>query len=507
MMKPNLTFFFFLLFASLYIGQAQAQHPCGTPTVKSDWLTKFQQNPENFMVPEDDTILYIPMTVHLLGLDNGTGHYKFEDLAASICQLNADFAQANIQYFLESPLHYINNTDYNTHQTVIQGAEMMFANDVPNTLNSYFLDDPAGNCGYNLPYASVAMNKGCSGLSSHTWAHEIGHAFTLPHPFLGWEGKTYMEGDTAPVRVTYDYTYFQDTLILDTLIIDTTFVELLDGSNCSVAADGFCDTPPDYLSYRWLCNSQNNNGFSQTDPSGNDFKTSGELFMSYAYDQCQSKFSDNQITAMRSYILNEKPNWLYNQEPLDTLSSTKADLIAPSQGEWTDPNYTKLTWTDFGPTATYHLVVAKALNMTYVVLDTFVTGNSYVLSGLENRNYYWKVQPFNKYSFCTPNSSQGKFKADDSVVAVEDINKMSWRIQPSILTSGGSMQLIGNQSTMSNSLLTIMDVSGRVILEKILEKGQNKYEISLAEKNMYGMYFLIIRSDSGAKSYQKIMIY
>ncbi len=502
-MKFSLTFTFVLVFAFF----AQAQNPCGTPAIKSSWLTKFQQNPDNYALPEDDTILYVPMTVHLLGLDNGVGYYKFEDLAASICQLNTDFAQANIQFFLESPLHYINSSAYNTHETVIDGAEMMFANDVPNTLNSYFLDDPAGNCGYNLPYASIAINKGCAGVASHTWAHEIGHAFTLPHPFLGWEGKTYMAGDTAPVKVTYDYTYFKDTLILDTLIIDTTFVELVDGSNCLVAADGFCDTPPDYLSYRWYCNNQNNNGFDEIDPTGATFKTSGELFMSYALDQCQSKFSAAQIAAMRSYIINEKPNFLYNQDPLDALPATKAELISPAQGELTDPDYTQLTWTDFGATASYHLVVAKALNMTYIVLDTVVTDTFFVVSGLENRNYYWKVQPFNKYSFCTPNSSKGKFKADDSVVAIHDMDESDWHLQPTILAAGESIELIGNQSLRSDAKLSLVDISGKVIMERKLSKGQNRYTISLAGKNLSGVYFLMMRSAAGKRFYQKIMIY
>ena len=502
-MKFYLTLITFLLVPFL----AQAQNPCGTPAIKSDWLTKFQRNPDNFQIPEDDTILYIPMTVHLVGSDEGTGYYKFEDLAASICQLNNDFAQADIQFFLESPLHYINNSACNVHESVIDGAEMMFANDVPNTLNSYFVDDPAGNCGYNLPYASVAINKGCAGISSHTWAHEIGHDFTLPHPFLGWEGKTYMDGDTAPEKVTYDYTYFKDTLILDTLIIDTTFVELVDGGNCLIAADGFCDTPPDYLSYRWLCNNQNNNGFWEIDPNGDTFKTNGELFMSYSFDQCQSKFSQEQIAAMRSYVLNEKPNYLYNQTPLPSLSSIKATLISPAQNELTDPNYTKLTWTDFGSSAMYHLVVAKALNMSYVILDTVVSSNSFILSGLENRNYYWKVQPFNKYSFCTPNSSKGKFKADDSVVSLIEINDAGWKVQPSLIKSGDKIQLVGNQLLKSNSLLTILDVSGKILLETQLEKGQQSYEIDLAEKNEAGIYFLVVYGSDGFRFYQKMVIY
>lgn len=501
-MKINWILLTFLLFPFL----AQAQNPCGTPPIKSKWLTKFQQNPAHFVLPEDDTILYIPLTVHLVGSDAGTGYYKFENLASSLCQLNTDFAQANIQFFLENPINYLPNNAYNNHSTVIEGADMMFANDVPNTLNTYFVNDPAGNCGYNLPYASVAVKNGCAGAGSHTWAHELGHYFSLPHPFLGWEGKTYESGDTAPIKVTYDYTYFQDTLILDTLIIDTTFVELVDGSNCTVAADGFCDTPPDYLSYRWLCNNQNNNGFWQTDPTGAQFQTNGELFMSYAYDQCQSKFSDDQITAMRAFIHNERPNFLYNQTPLPNLSTEKAQLLAPANGALTDPNHTQLIWSNFGPSASYHLVVAKALNMSYVILDTVVSDTSLVLSGLENRNYFWKVQPFNKYSFCTPNSSRGKFKADETV-SIAEATKGFWRLTPTYVEKDQILQLAGNQLLTEDATLSVMNVSGVYIQEKKLPKGASQYEISLSEKCVPGIYFVAIKSGNGLLFRQKIMIY
>lgn len=483
---------------------AQAQKPCGTPAQKSEWLTKFQRNPQNFLTPEDDTILYIPMTIHLLGNDNGTGYYKFEDLVASLCQLNTDYVQANIQFFIESPLHYLNSSAYNNHNTVLEGAEMMFANDVPNTLNSYFLDNPADNCGYNLPYASIAINKGCAGIGSHTWAHEIGHDFTLPHPFLGWEGKTYQEGDTAPVKVTYDYTYFQDTLILDTLIIDTTFVELVDGSNCLIAADGFCDTPPDYLAYRWFCSSQNDNGFWETDPNGETFKTSGELFMSYAYDQCQSKFSPNQIAAMRSFVLNERPNYLYNQTPLPNLSSEKAQLLSPASGALTDPNYTQLIWNNFGPSAKYHLVVAKAPNMSYILIDTFVTDTSIVLSGLESRKYYWKVQPFNKYSYCTPNSIRGKFQADESIVAIMESEGEQWTIQPTFVKKGQELQIITHQE-QPNAKATLLNMAGVVVQQTKLSREINR--ITLSEKCEPGMYFLMIQSTKGGLFRQKIVIF
>ena len=49
----------------------------------------------------------------------------------------------------------------------------------------HFVSDPAGNCGYNLPYAGVAIAMGCGGPSDHTWAHEV--ITSVQHP--SWDGN------------------------------------------------------------------------------------------------------------------------------------------------------------------------------------------------------------------------------------------------------------------------------------------------------------------------------
>ncbi len=494
-----LTFFLFP-----FLAQAQLQ-PCATPPVKSKWLTLYQRHPEHYAQPEEDTILYIPLTIHLLGNDDGTSHYPIDRLLTSLCQLNADFAQANIQFFLESPIDYIDNTAYNHHSTVVEGAQMMFENDVENTLNCYFVDDAADACGYNLPYASIALNESCTG-QSHTWAHEVGHDFTLPHPFLGWEGTEYMAGDTAPVKLTYDYTYFQDTLILDTLIIDTAFTELVDGSNCEIAADGFCDTPPDYLSDRWPCTADNTNGFTEVDPTGATFQTSGELFMSYSYDDCQSKFSPQQIAAMRSYILDEKPNYLYNQTPYPQLSDQQTPLLSPAYEAITDKTHTQLVWASAGTPATYHLVVSKSFTMAYPFVDTLITDTTFLLTDLEKHNYYWQVQPFNKYSFCSPLSKRGKFTADEMVAIFEQAGER-WQVGPTFVQQGTSLHLTGQHPLSSDADLSLVSVSGQVVQTQQLRAGSLDYELFLSEKCQRGLYYLVLHIKGHPVLRQKVMVY
>ena len=81
-------FLAFLLFAPILL-QAQQQnvHPCGTPPVKSDWLKDYQRHPHHYRSGAD-TVLYMPLTIHLLGNDNGAGHVSVMNLLDGICQLN-----------------------------------------------------------------------------------------------------------------------------------------------------------------------------------------------------------------------------------------------------------------------------------------------------------------------------------------------------------------------------------------------------------------------------------
>ncbi|MDF1868195.1 MAG: hypothetical protein P1U70_25465, partial [Saprospiraceae bacterium] len=137
-MIKNLLLGLSILFFSLdLIAQNKSDlAPCGTISYRSDWLKNYQRNPSQFQT-ENDTILYVPLTIHLVGSDAGTGYFGFDNLMDALCILNSDFEQANIHFFTEGDIRYIANSAWNTHSTVLDGAEMMFANNVDNTLNCY----------------------------------------------------------------------------------------------------------------------------------------------------------------------------------------------------------------------------------------------------------------------------------------------------------------------------------------------------------------------------------
>jgi len=243
---------------------------CATPPEKSEWLKAYQRSPEAYAVRSDEQ-QFIPLTIHLVGTDEGSGFFTGAQLADALCTLNEDFLPTNLQFFIAGDIRYISNSTYYEH-TFGEGFQMMVNNNVPNTVNCYFVQDPAGACGYFSPGAdAVAMRKSCSNANDHTWAHELGHFFSLPHTFVGWEGTDYDPTEDTPE------------------FINGRRVERVDGTFCNDAADGFCDTPPDYISYRWPCSSQGLSNVQQRDPADSTFRSDGTLFMSYASDGCMNR--------------------------------------------------------------------------------------------------------------------------------------------------------------------------------------------------------------------------
>jgi len=309
-MKHLLSIIFSLSVFSLIGQHDHGLKPCGSAPHKSEWLKKYQKHKADYPDKVEGEI-FVPLNVALVGTDVGTGRFSESTLLESMCTLNQDFSETEIQFYLEE-LRTIDDTEFFEHQEILVGAEKMFEYNSDQAINCYVVGNPAGNCGYNLPYAGIALSNSCTNPSDHTWAHELGHAFSLPHPFLGWEGGAGYDGvpqqdwtEPAPEYVLYDYTLFKDTLILDTLIIDTAYVELVDGSNCDIAADGFCDTAPDYHAYRWPCTSNNESFNTQIDPNGATFRSDATLFMSYGLDACASRFSNEQSLAMRANLEEE----------------------------------------------------------------------------------------------------------------------------------------------------------------------------------------------------------
>ncbi len=512
-MKKIILFFFT---SFIWVSTFAQTHYCGTPAGKSKWLKEYQKNPVVYD-RANDSLLWVPMTIHIVGTDQGTGYFSYRNLYDALCTLNDDFLESNIQFFIKGDINFIDTSAYYNHETVIDGAYMMFKNNVPNTLNNYFVNDPAGNCGYNLPYAGIAVKKSCASPTDHTWAHEVGHALSLPHPFLGWEGGVSYDGsiphsynNPAPEWVTYDYTNFKDVLYEDTLIVDTAWVEKVDGSNCQIAADGFCDTPPDYLNYRWNCDNNNMSTVEQTDPTGAKFFSDGNNVMSYSVDDCVHYFTPEQMAAMRTNLETEKANLLQgNQDPADVGEITAVpNLTFPTAGEMTPKQGFNFHW-DEVDNASHYLVQVSVVNTFLIVVYEAFTDQNFLLvdKDLPTTDLFWRVRPLNRSNGCVEVDNFETFTVDGDLTGTKDLNNIDfYQIFPNPAASGHTIYLDIQSKVTQEVSAHFYDIAGREIfnINKNLTSGYNQLDFNLPELSS-GLYSMVLKTPEG-NIYEKILI-
>ena len=498
------TFFLVVFIFSIQTLKAQDEPskydfaPCGTLPEKDRWLLDYLAHGVDLPENADDT-LYVGMQLHLLANDNGSGRFSPERLLNSICRLNADYGPTAIQFYCKYDWNLLNNTAWFQHDSVAQGVQMMLTNNVPDVLNAYFMARAAGNCGYNLPYAGVAMAHSCSGPNDHTWTHEIGHALKLPHPFRGWDGNIYDPNSPTPDTLLYNYTYFHDTL--DTTIpapLDTGLVEYVDGSNCGIAADNICDTKPDYLSNRWDCNAQGNSLLVQKDPTGATFVSDGTLYMSYADDKCQNRFSDEQIAIMRAHLLTKKASWLVFEPQHEPVTDVPV-LISPINEQNAPATGALLQWTRV-PGATHYIVQASRLSsfplkeVEMVVADTFA-----IIGDVQaNVTFFWRVRPFNYSSTCTSFSPAQKFRAVP-VTSLNNVSVAGWHCYPTLLAPGQQLTVEAPAEWLNQSgQFRVYDVAGRLLWQETLPFSARNINLNLPSANWNnGLYFVTCQGPTG----------
>lgn len=477
------------------IGQSDKPFPCGTPTVKDPWLSSFQKRLP-VLEGRSDTLIYVPMTIHNVGKDDGSGFFRESAILDAFCRLNTDFQETNIQFYIKDTIIYHRRSDWYDHGSVLDGAFMMFDANVDGTLNTYIVANPAGNCGYNLPYAGIAMNTGCMGASDHTWAHEVGHAFSLPHPFLGWEGDVYSYRDETPTRVTYDYTFFKDSLILDTTIIDTAFVEFVERKNCLIAGDGFCDTPPDYLSRRWQCNTGDGSSVElQKDPDNVDFRSDGTLFMSYATDACSNRFSSDQKAAMLANIRERKPYLIDELTPEPVINDLPV-LLLPEDGSTAGIDGAFFSWNEVENATGFVFQISRFPDFRFIQEEIVTHNTNLIVNGLRNGiRYYWRVRPFNSYDACKGYSNIRSFTASEMVSTTDFPGYGSWRVYPNPVNREDLIHIFFEHTGDHEELdVTLTDPLGKVVLSRkfFVQKGSNQATIELKEINYQGLFLLTL---------------
>jgi hypothetical protein len=483
MKKLILSYFFGVsLVFSLMAQEQQPSNFCGTTSGKTEWLKQYQNNREQYAQYRGNAILYMPMTVTIVTNDDGTSAYSIQSILDEICQLNKDYESVNIYFFLASPIRTIKNTKWNNHKTFDEGYDL-YDNNVENTINIYYCSDAAGNCGYDTPGTGIILAKSCMGLASHTWAHEMGHELSLSHTFTGWEGVTYNPNKPTPDSIQ-GYP-----------------VEKMNGSNCKNAGDGFCDTPPDYLSGRWPCGSTGKSPTEQKDPNGVVFRTDGTFFMAYSNDVCMNRFSAEQIAAMRANCLTQKTNFIATAlEGMAINDSTT--MISPISDVSLNSDTVTFIWRKVKNATYYNFEVAKNRSQTLNAIKATLQDSSVTLYLPRAKKYYWRVRPYNfTYPCAVPiKIKMQSFSIEDAASNVLDVNGLeNISIYPNPVKSDGVLKIKINAKHTGTISLSLNDVTGRQITQQriALTDGENELDFLVGTLSS-GLYLLQLSAPVGS---------
>ncbi|MBK8922361.1 MAG: hypothetical protein IPM81_12800 [Saprospirales bacterium] len=480
-----------ILPAPAFIAAQQAeQNWCGY-TGNSEWLDWYQRNTGLFSTDggPDTAWLYVPVTVHIVGTNTGTGYFPMDHAIRAVCEMNSLYSPARIRFFLlpGDAFRFHNNSEWFQHDYGV--AENMIPeiiSGIQNRLNAIVVSEAAGACGYSWKDA-IVLAKGCSGSGDVTWAHEAGHHFSLPHTFRGWEHFSWDYAEPAPLKV------------------NNRDVEKADGSNCFIGGDRFCDTDPDYLSDRWPCAADLRSEIIQRDPNNTPFRSDATLIMSYAHDGCASRFSTEQIAAMRANLQSIHDAYLEVDPAVDEMDdNVQVPLISPvDTAETVQFNHIELRWNKVAHAKYYMVEISKSATFsTRFFYDTVSDTSVTVTKGIPNNwKLYWRVRAANDWDICQPydQAKIGVFRTQNLSATNELERSAIITLAPNPVVAGMPAILNIEADQAMGLTVSMCDAAGRVCYQQQyrLYSGENRFEIPTAQLSS-GFYSVYLQNEKGA---------
>lgn len=462
-------------FALPAAAQSLSEQGCATVTTPAEIQRIYdfvQHHPEAYYQKKGtDAVDTLPLTIHIVGKDDGTGYYSRESLLKVLCSLNDHYAPAHIYFAVQWPIRYINKSSYYEH-TSFAGGTMMMSNNVANTINIYFVKDPAGACGYYAPWADgVAINNSCAAPNSTTLVHELGHFLSLPHTFYGWEGGV---TPSNPEKVTRGA-----------------------GANCNTAGDGFCDTDADWQAERWNCPYTG----TQTDQTGVPYKPDSSLYMGYPTDNCMSRFSNMQIAAMH-YNINTARSGLYAGPFSDGVSLGTPAIASPVDTMYV--NYKRINWHPAAGANQYRVTLApkhfpNLIRMEAITGDTTLLVTPVLSDGVK---YLVKIEPMNSVNVCRTSGimlHEFTFSDSEGALSVAQAATLNSKITLSPNPVSGNMVTLQLEGFAGGDYqVAVISLNGQTVFQKLMAHpgGTKQLSIPVSELSK-GLYFVRINGRNG----------
>lgn len=496
----------FLLVVSA--SNAQTYHPpCGTVgDIQEQVVDRLKENIATLRshpIQQRDQV-FIPLTVHIISRDNGTGGVSEKAVFDQLCEMNETYSSLNMVFYIKQFKYMNNSVIFEEHQGA--GFLMNTQRD-PYSVNIWCVKDaspPSGGLGTTLGYYTpqydwIVIRTDELGRNKKTLPHEMGHFFSLAHPHRGWDSEPYdiaLHGN--PVQATSPGG------------IPT---ELQNESNGTTAGDLVMDTPPDYnFGFGW---DDCNYDAGTMDPSGTIVDPQEVNIMGY-FLNCPPEsyiFTEMQQNLMitdynsghRAYLRSNNPT------PVATEITDSPTLTYPIGGEAT-PYYNTVNFEwDAVPGATwYYLEIANnvAFNPSLPYESHLVYGNTKSVSGFfsGNKTYYWRVKAMNPARTCDGQSASTSFKTglSTAVNSIEAINTLNVFPNPAL---GNDLTIQVNANSSFDSNIQLYDITGKQVGQSLKHEfivGKSEFKLPIDGLNS-GVYNLTIVSNNKAIS-KKIII-
>ena len=445
-----------------------------------------------------NAINYIPLKFQIIASNEGDGVVDFNNLLNNFVTLNRDFKSLGLQFYLvnKGDLTILNNT--NIHEaprdfpSEIQALKDPKAVNVFVTKNTYEASNGGTILAYYTKEGDHIVEDNSKVGNNSTLTHEMGHFFSLPHTFFGWEDDPYDEAKHGnPASLTTAPSYGAK-------------VELMDKSNCSTSADKICDTPPDY-NFGYTASGCNFNKKIR-DSNGDTILTMKNNFMSYFSNCTDFAFTEGQGNAMQNNYSSSFRNYLRSTyEPTTDSIEGNTKLLAPINAQRVEAyNYVDFMWTEVPNATRYYIEVTDGKEVFRGIALT----NAYAFTNLKpNKNYVWKVRPYNE-SFANSKTIINSFKTGSSTTATNELTgvKNFAQIFPNPMQSGTSLGLKVQTGLSGTYKLLVFNSIGQEVFSRNinLSLGENQMLIDGLSLDQ-GAYFLRLLNEKVDIS-QKFMV-
>lgn len=500
---------------------------CGT----RDWHILDQRLDENREAMEsgrykgtERMTKYIPIKFHLIAKLDGTGRLSEAKVFENLCQLNIDYQDQNIIFYMaDGSINYINDNNAYNDQSNTLGSAVLEKNRSKSAINIFFAQTTPSNgslggttLGYYSPIKDwLVIRNDQVNNTSGTLSHELGHCFSLKHPFSGWDQESYLQKYGNGSSWTSIPTWFKTPV---TVAPDgATLIECFNGSNCKVAGDKVCDTPADYnFGFGWDgCNPFNRKIIG---PCAQDsIKDVNEnLFMAYFIGCKNYVFTTEQKALIaadynstrRAYI---RPNYT---PAIETITQ-QATNLTPNDIALTVLyyDYVTLDWDNVPGADAYLIEIDQQSSFTSSTVQRYFTNTSnFIATKLAaNKGYYWRVIPFDtEGGTCQPLSgaTKARFRTSSFTVGTSDIKLLnSWGVSPNPTAAGTDLVLNMDAVNGFDASIAIYNALGQEVKSlgsQNIIAGMNSFNIS-TDNLTPGMYTVRIQSAKGTES-KKVVI-